>query len=86
MAISSLRSSSQRVGGLDLVLELGLLLEQLLHLVGLHLAEPSPISSKQQANRLGSALQKRVTTSPIVYTSMCPMCSVPDGYGSISRT
>ena len=30
--------------------------------------------------------RKRVTTSPIVYTSMWPMCSVPDGYGSISST
>ncbi len=30
--------------------------------------------------------RKRVTTSPIEYTSMCPMCSVPEGYGSISST
>ena len=36
--------------------------------------------------RMPLRARKRVTTSPIVYTSMWPTCSVPEGYGSISRT
>ena len=75
IAISSLRSSSHAFDGLDLVLELALLLEQLVHLLGRQ-SSPSfiEISSKRLSSALVSATPSSTFSSTFLLGSSCGSC------------